>query len=305
MRLLPGIVMGVLLAAGAVSAQDLLVGRSEPLFELASTPQGPLTLPGDVAVGRGGRLYVVDGANHRVVVSDASGRFLFTIGRRGSAPGELRDPVGIATDAKGRVYVADKGNGRVQVFDAAGVLQRVIPVVDASGPVRPIGVVASEGGERIYVTGNVNHNVMVFDRDGKLLREWGGEGVTAGQFRYPASMALRDGLLYVVDVLNSRVQVFDEAGRFQFQVGEWGVLPGQLFRPKGIALDSRGRIYVSDSYMDVIQVFDSNYRLLHVLGVGGKLRRFTAPAGMAIDPTTDRLYVAEMLAHRVSAFQLR
>ena len=306
MRLLPGILIGALLSVTTpAGAQELRVGGGErPLFELATTPVGPLVLPADVAVGSNGRIYVVDGGNHRVVAFDSSGKFLFTIGRRGAGPGELRDPVGIATDSRGRVYVADKGNGRVQVFDAAGALERAIPVVDVNGPARPIGVVVSERGERIYVTGNMNHNVMVFDADGKLMREWGAEGVATGQFRYPASMALHDGMLYVVDGLNSRVQIFTEAGLFQYQVGEWGVLPGQLFRPKGIALDGKGRIYVSDGYMDVVQVYDTDYRLLYVFGAGGELRRFKAPGGMAIDPATNRLYVVEMLENRVSVFQL-
>jgi DNA-binding beta-propeller fold protein YncE len=57
--------------------------------------------------------------------------------------------------------------------------------------------------------------------------------------------------------------------------------------------------------MDVIQVFGTDYRLLHVFGTGAEKRPFSAPGGLAIEPGTNRLYVAEMLANRVSAFQLR
>lgn len=296
--------MGALVAFGTAEARELRLEQSEVLQQVRQTPAGPLTLPADVAVGPDGGMYVVDGANHRVVALGSKGNFLFAFGGRGSAPGLLKDPVGIATDGSGRVYVADKGNGRIQVFDRKGTLERIIPVVDASGPVRPVGVVVSDSGDEVYVTGNVNHNVMVFGPDGKLLREWGSEGVRTGQFRYPATMALHEGLVYVVDVLNSRVQIFDGAGNYRFEVGEWGVLPGQLFRPKGIAIDGQGRIYVSDSYMNVIQVFDSNYRFTHVLGDGDEPRRFNAPGGLAIAAKSGRLYVAEMLSHRVSVLGL-
>lgn len=304
MLFLRAILASLLLVAGTAGAQALPVSGGEPLLPLTSTPEGDLVLPIDVAIGRNGRIFVVDGGNHRVVAYGASGNFLFSFGRQGSATGELRDPVGIATDAIGQVYVADKGNGRVQVFDADGAFLRAIPVVDGAGPTRPVGVVASGDGEQVFVSSNVNHNIMVFTPNGDLLREWGQEGVATGRFRYPASLALRDGQLYVVDGLNSRVQIFNESGIHHFDVSEWGVLPGQLFRPKGIALDGQGRIYISDGYLDVVQVFGADYRFSHVFGSGGAPHRFKAPGGMAIDPAGNRLFVVEMLANRVSVFQL-
>jgi hypothetical protein len=59
---------------------------------------------------------------------------------------------------------------------------------------------------------------------------------------------------------------------------------------------------VSDSYLDVIQVYDSSYKFQYVLGSGGKPRKVTAPGGIALDG--NRLYVAEMLANRVSVYEL-
>lgn len=74
-------------------------------------------------------------------------------------------------------------------------------------------------------------------------------------------------------------------------------------RPKGVAPDS-SRIYVTDNYMDLIEVFNSDCRFQHVLGAKGKIRRLTAPGGIAIG-ASDRLFVAEMRANRVSVFGLR
>lgn len=306
-RLASSLLTAALLALSAVAAlaQGIPTAPVRHLFDFAGGGAGPLAMPTDVAVGSGGRVYVVDGGNHRIVAFSSSGQYLFRFGHQGSGRGEFRDPVGIGTDGQGRVYVADSGNQRIQIFDAGGGFLSAFAVVEGGKPVRPTDVEVDGQGKTLFVTGNSNHKVMAFSASGQLLRQWGGEGVSDFEFRYPATMALSPtGLLYVVDVLNTRVQVFDGEGRRGYRVGGWGVLPGQFFRPKGVALDSRGHVFVSDSYLDVVQVFDTGYRLLHVLGDAGKPRRFSAPVGLAVDGG-DRLYVVEMLANKVSAHALR
>src|SRR5207253_1283337 len=48
---------------------------------------------------------------------DKDGRFLKTVGTKGSGPGQLNLPHTIAADAKGNVYVGDRSNSRIRVFD--------------------------------------------------------------------------------------------------------------------------------------------------------------------------------------------
>ncbi len=304
-RALPRMLQGaawtlVLLLGGAgMAAAQVPLAEARHLFDLANGDGVALSLPTDVAVGAGGKVYVVDGGNQRVVVFSSGGKFLFAFGSKGGGKGEFADPVGIGTDAAGRVYDADSGNRRIQVFDANGRFAGAFK----TGAIRPIDVAAEPDGKTLYVSGG--HRLTVYSPAGQVLRQWGIEGEAQGEFRYPASVTVApDGKVYVVDALNSRVQIFDPQGRFVFQVGAWGVLPGQLFRPKGVALDSRKRIYVTDSYMDVIETFGSDYRFQHVLGARGKVRRVTAPGGIAID-ASDRLFVAEVLANKVSVFSLR
>jgi NHL repeat len=72
----------------------------------------------DVGWDKDGNIFVSDGyGNSRVVKYDRSGRFIKSVGSRGSAPGQLNTPHTIAVDAQGNVYVGDRGNARVQVFD--------------------------------------------------------------------------------------------------------------------------------------------------------------------------------------------
>ena len=114
---------------------------------------------------------------------------------------------------------------------------------------------------------------------------------------------MSDGRIGVVDVLNFRLQVFSAKGKFSYQVGDFGVRPGLFIRPKGVAIAPDKKIYISDSYMDLIQVFSGKGRFLHVLGERGKPHKVTAPAGMAIDKQK-RLYVSEVFANRVSVYKL-
>ncbi len=256
---------------------------------------GDLRLPTDVAV-RDGRIAVVDGGHHRVVVFDADGHARASVGRPGKGPGEFEAPVGIGIDPSGRLLVADRGNRRIQIYSSEGRFIRQFAV-----PERPIDVAASRDGRELYVTANRKHRLLVYRPDGRMLRGWGRNGADHGEFRYPATVAvLPNRRLAVVDVFNTRVQIFDPNGAFAFQAGRWGVRPGQLFRPKGVAVDERGRLYVSDSYLNVVQVFTAEGEFLYVLR--DPRHDLVTPAGLAIDG--DRLYVAEVMADRVSVFRV-
>ena len=79
------------------------------LFDIGKRGKGPgeFNLPRDLAVGRDGQLYVVDGGNFRVQVFDAAGRYLHAFGAIGKQLGNFARPKEIATDREGNVYVVD------------------------------------------------------------------------------------------------------------------------------------------------------------------------------------------------------
>jgi DNA-binding beta-propeller fold protein YncE len=83
---------------------------------------GEFNLPRDVAIGKDGRLYVVDGGNFRVVVFDRNGRYLHSFGSIGKQYGQFARPKEIASDAEGNVYVVDTAFGNFQIFNADGEL---------------------------------------------------------------------------------------------------------------------------------------------------------------------------------------
>ena len=267
---------------------------------------GDFSEPSDVAVSGDGRIYVVDGVNGRIKVFTSNGKAQASFGETGGGDGEFNFPLGIDVDDSGKIYVADSGNHRVQIFDRDGGF---VSGIDLPGrgvkPADPTDVAVDETRNRLYVVDNDNHRYLAYDLStSKLIADVGGPGEQELMFRYPFFLALnREGYLNIVDVINTRVQVVNPDGLFVTYISGWGVGAGQVFRPKGVAVDRRDRVYVSDSYMGVIQVFDSWGELQGVLGDAdtSTVGRFRTPVGLCID-ARDRLYVVEMLANRVSVY---
>src|SRR5579862_7373545 len=99
----------------------LLGRRPESVEGLLMTPPNSAPIPPaqpylfnrptDVAWDASGNIFVSDGyTNSRVVKYDKNGRFITSVGSKGSGPNQLNLPHSIATDAKGNVYVADRTN---------------------------------------------------------------------------------------------------------------------------------------------------------------------------------------------------
>lgn len=286
----------LLMPAGRLSAMQCL--QSEVAGSIA--PAG-VDQPSDIAVGPQGRIYLVDGVNNRIVVTDADGKQQFAFGRGGDGAGEFQHPMGIDISKQGKVFIADTGNHRIQVFNPQGGFLYMFPVKTSAGekPAAPVDVLALDRKNYLYISDKDNHKIKVHKQSGAFVFEWGGFGEERGRFRYPGILAANQyNQIFVVDVLNTRVQVFDPDGHFITQIGSWGVSPGQLFRPKGVAIDKADRVFISDSFMGCIQAFTDVGGFLGVVGAKGAKREFTTPVGLAFD-AQNRLLVVEMRADRI------
>ncbi len=117
--------------------------------------EGEFNLPRDIAIGRDGRLYVVDGGNFRVVIFDAQGRFLRHFGSVGKQYGQFARPKEIATDRDGNVYVVDTAFGNFQIFDPDGALLLFVGErSERDAPARymlPSGIAVDEDGRVVLV----------------------------------------------------------------------------------------------------------------------------------------------------------
>ncbi len=264
--------------------------------------------PSDVAVSKNGRIYVVDGVNNQIKIFNPDGAPLSAFGEKGEGSGQFMYPLGIDVDSIGNIYIADSGNSRVQIFnrDTAFTTEIALPGKDGK-PADPTDVAVDKSRNRLYVVDNDNHRFLIYDLlTLKLVKTVGEPGEQNLMFRYPFFITLnKEKYIYIVDVINTRVQVINPDGLFVTTIGAWGVEKGQFFRPKGVAVDRNDRIYVSDSYMGVIQVFDTLGEFYGVLGDVAKktIKKFKTPVGICIDDH-NRLYVVEMLAQKVSVYSI-
>ncbi len=158
-----------------------------------------------------GRLYLADAGNHRINVSDLSGRFLFDFGAFGSGPGQFNTPEAAKIGADGAIYVSDLRNDRIQVFDADGKLLRSWGRTGKiAGELKsPAGIAFDKEGN-VYVTEIGNDRIQVFAANGKFMTMWGKRGTADGEFANLHGIAIdkETGLIYVADTGNNRVQVF-------------------------------------------------------------------------------------------------
>ena len=92
-------------------------------------PPAALTEPTDIVTDpTNGDVYVAESHTDvtdpnlvgRISVFDRNGKFLRTIGRTGTGPGEFRTPHAVEFDSQGRLVVADRHNHRVQVLTKDG-----------------------------------------------------------------------------------------------------------------------------------------------------------------------------------------
>ncbi|UCD77936.1 MAG: NHL repeat-containing protein [Desulfobacterales bacterium] len=293
----------IILLLAVTPALGIRLINVELLFEITDQ----LNQPSEVAVSNDGKIYVVDGVNNRIRIFSSRGAPVSSFGAEGAGNGEFKYPLGIDIAGSGRIYVADSGNHRVQIFDRAGgfIAKINLPGTDRH-PADPTDIAVDETSKRCYVVDNDNHRILVYDLSNfQLLDSYGTPGTGERNFRYPFLIALdKQKYLYIVDVINTRVQVLNSDGLFVNFIGGWGVEKGEFFRPKGVAVDKNNRIYVSDSYMGVIQVFTELGEFYAAIGepATGKVKKFKSPVGIFID-RQDRLYVVEMFANKVGVYR--
>jgi len=98
--------------------------RGNPPAALAE-PTAAITDPnGDVYVAESHMDVTDPQLIARISVFDKRGRFLRSMGRAGTGPGEFRTPHALAFDSKGNLVVADRQNHRIQLLSKNGAFLR-------------------------------------------------------------------------------------------------------------------------------------------------------------------------------------
>jgi len=215
--------------------------------------------------------------------------FSLEFGSFGTDKGEFKSPSGLALDAgSDLLYVADTENDRIQIID---------------------------------VNGSCSGNDELAD-DVCFVDEFGSFGDDDGEFDSPTALVLDTGtdLLYIVDSGNNRIQIIDVNGNcgndelandvcFVDEFGTFGNGEGEFDLPSGLSLDTGSDLlYIADTGNDRIQIIDVNgncdsgdddYLADDVCfvdefgGSGNGEGEFDLPSGLALDTSSDLLYIAD------------
>lgn len=105
----------------------------------------------DVAVSASGDIYVWDRSVPAIRVYDATGKYVRTIGRLGSGPGEYRPGGALAIGRNGNLLMWDPGNARINVYSATGDVVTSWPTKSgSSGSVEGRGLLTIDAGGITY-----------------------------------------------------------------------------------------------------------------------------------------------------------
>ena len=113
----------------------------------------------------------------------------------------------------------------------------------------------------VFGVGAISNNISLVHAVGggqyKFITKLGSLGTGNGQFQNVGHIVAdsKTGNIFVGDQGNERIQKFDSNAKFITKWGSLGAGNGQFNDGKGIAVDSAGRIYVTDKGNNNIQVF--------------------------------------------------
>jgi len=171
--------------------------------------------PTDIAWDAAGNSFISDGYNNsRVIKYDKAGRYVASVGTRGTEPLQFNTPHSIQTDAKGNVYVADRQNRRIQVLDND---LKFIKAYDNVGA--PWAVCITPGPHQYLYSSNSNPDngnadiaavtgeIYKMELDGTIVGKFGSAGKLPKEFGLVNSIDCRiDNELLVGELSNWRVQ---------------------------------------------------------------------------------------------------
>lgn len=284
-----------------------VLGQPNFTSSVAGWAENQMAQPSAVAVDSGGRLWVAELSNRRVLrfdnaasrpnganASGVLGQTAFGVAAVGNSADRMNSPRALAVEEQNgvtvRLWVADAGNSRVTGFSSPATLPNGAPA------------------DRLL--GQSAWNVVI-------------DLAACDGMRSPHGLAMDpNGNLWVADFLANRVLLFNNAaakpiggeadlvlGQSTYDTSQPGSGAGGLHSPKGLALQG-GRLWICDS---------ENQRLIRhenatakgngndADGVAGQWSLDATPlfgsvTDVAVDPVSGKLFVADSVMNRVLRF---
>lgn len=243
--------------------------------------QAQFHLPNNVAADAAGNIYVADTANDCIRKITPAGIVSTVAGldhSRGNADGSgtntarFWSPFGLAVDSTGNIFVADTGNNTIRKVTPAGIVTTIAGLAGQAGTNDGVGSLA--------------------------------------RFRNPWDVAVDNtGDVFVADMSNNTIRKITPDGRvhtFAGQAGMSGNTDGwgnsaRFSNPFGVAVDTSGSVYVSDTANNVIRKITVARVVTTLAGASGNAgntdgsgtdARFWGPQGLTVD-SAGNIYVAD------------
>ncbi len=164
----------------------------------------------------------------------------------------------------------------------------------------PTGI-AVDGSGNVLVADTGNGRIETFSPTGAFLSIIGTKGSGQGQFAHPNGIAIdRVGDIYVADAGNHRVLKLKPDGTF---IAEWKGPELGFYGPRRIGVGPDDSIYVVDQGHNRIVKFSPDGQVSTTWGSKGKGDgQFDDPTSVAVDPITNKVYVADPRNKRIQLF---
>ncbi len=281
-----------------------------------------LNSPWGMTLAPDGSLFVAEYRGHRVIKYNPEGTQDWAIGEAsiygtdnyhfGSWWGGIQG--NMAIDSQERLYITDMAWSRIQTYSSQGVFDSSFGT-SGDGEYEldcPSGVAINPLNGDIVINDRCNHRIQVYSSDFTYIATIGETDVIGdgpNQFHWPSDVAVdSSGAIYVTDSGNSRVQKCTvngvSGGCITFISGsDLEIEGGNPFNPQSLAIDSSGRIIVSDVGNSRVLVFDADGNQLATIGGtwGSGSGEFVNPMGVAVD-LSGNVYVSDMDNHRIQKF---
>ncbi len=256
--------------SGIVTPLDITGARPSVLSNF------PATAPSAMALA-------VDPSTHFLYAVSASGAAVNVFDQTGAQQAAIRvrhAPAAIALDGAGHAYVADSQSDSLSVIGTAGL---ALTGTIALG-VQNMGLALDTAANRLYAANVIAGAVGVLDPSARaFLRSW-----TSGALTWATAVDSSLDQVYAVNASDGSLSVFDTttgALKTKIAVGATGAAT--------IAVNPQThRVYISAGSLAVVD--GASLQPVPTIPVGD------TPVGVALDPSTNRIYVANQHSGSIS-----
>ncbi len=308
-----------------------------------------LNFPMGVSVDTSGNVFIGDVLNHNIRKVTTDGKITSVAGSNSNGyagdgglatDAMLSYPTNAVAGSGGVFYIADTGNSVVRKVGSDGKISTFAGTTSSgfsgNGGAANVAQLKGASGLAVDAAGNVyiadtqNNQIRKVGTDGKIIAFAGGGNAGYSGDGGPAVSAILNhpeavavdaaGNVYIADTINHRIRKVTTDGTITTVAGngtprfsgDGGLaVNASLFYPEGVAIDSAGYLYVSDTYNSRIRVVSPNGLIATIAG-NGKFNSygdtgpalnaaFSFPRGIAV--AGGKIYVADNQNSRIRVLE--